>query len=37
MFNFLKKVFGTRSERELKEFSPSILKINTEVERLKGL
>ncbi len=37
MFNFLKKVFGTRSERELKEFSPTIAKIKAEFERLQGL
>ncbi len=37
MFNFLKKIFGTKSDREMKEFAPMIDKINAEFEALKNI
>jgi preprotein translocase subunit SecA len=37
MFNFLKKIFGTKSDRELKEFAPTIEKIKAEYESLRNV
>ena len=37
MFNFLKKIFGTKSDREMKEFAPTVDKINEEFAALRNL
>jgi preprotein translocase subunit SecA len=37
MFNFLKKVFGTKSDREMKEHAPLIEKINSAYDKLRNL
>jgi preprotein translocase subunit SecA len=37
MFNFLKKVFGTKSDRDMKEFAPMVEKINQEYAKLRDL
>ena len=37
MFGFFKKVFGTRSDKKLKELEPLVVQINKECERLKCL
>ncbi len=37
MFNILKKVFGTKYDRDVKEYTPVVAKINAEYERLSSI
>ncbi|MEC8221691.1 MAG: DEAD/DEAH box helicase, partial [Bacteroidota bacterium] len=37
MFGFLKKILGSKSDKDLKEIYPLVDKINTEFDKLKGI
>ena len=37
MFNFLKKVFGTKYDKDVKEYDPIVLEINVHFEQYKSL
>ena len=37
MFNFLKKVFGTKYDKDVKEYDPIVLEINGHFEQYKSL
>ena len=37
MFGFLKKILGSKSDKDLKEIYPLVDKIKTEFDKLKGI
>ncbi|MGK0365485.1 MAG: preprotein translocase subunit SecA [Saprospiraceae bacterium] len=37
MFGFVKKLFGTKQDRDVKKYSPRVAEINEEYERLRGV